>query len=125
MVLGFGTWAAFGAGKVLVGINAADTDFDTAEETGGAKTHTLVAGEMPVHTHTQNSHTHGAGANPLYVDANLGFTGTGKNPVVLDNTGSAVSSIAAATAVNQNAGSGGAHNNVQPYIVVYMFKRTA
>jgi len=38
-VLGFGTWEAFGQGRVLVGINATDADFDTVNETGGAKTH--------------------------------------------------------------------------------------
>lgn len=37
-VFGFGTWAAFGAGRVLVGVDSGDADFDTAEETGGAKT---------------------------------------------------------------------------------------
>lgn len=38
--LGFGTWTAFGAGRVMVGYNSGDTDFDTAEETGGTKTNT-------------------------------------------------------------------------------------
>jgi hypothetical protein len=52
-LLGFGTWAAFGAGRVLVGLDAGDVDFDTVEETGGAKTHTLTVDEMPSHTHTQ------------------------------------------------------------------------
>lgn len=36
--LGFGTWTAFGAGRVLVGLDAGDADFDTVEETGGSKT---------------------------------------------------------------------------------------
>ena len=40
--LGFGTWTAFGAGKTLIGYNSGDTDFDTAEETGGAKTNTAT-----------------------------------------------------------------------------------
>lgn len=38
VTLGFGTWSAFGAGRVLVGLDAGDTDFDTVEETGGSKT---------------------------------------------------------------------------------------
>jgi hypothetical protein len=36
--LGYGTWAAFGAGRVIVGYDSGDGDFDTAEKTGGAKT---------------------------------------------------------------------------------------
>ena len=53
-----GTWVAWGAGKVPVGVNAADSDFNAAEKTGGEKTHTLTAAEMPKHTHTGPSHTH-------------------------------------------------------------------
>ena len=38
VTLGYGTWAAFGTGRVLVGVDVGDTDFDTVEETGGSKT---------------------------------------------------------------------------------------
>lgn len=101
-VFGFGTWVAFGAGKVLVGLDAGQTEFDTVEETGGAKTHTLTEAEMPAHTHTYN--------NSLGTAPNgRGDTGNSLN------TGIATGST----------GGGTAHNNLQPYIVVYFFKRTA
>lgn len=57
-LLGYGTWSAIGAGKMLVGFDSGDADFDTLEETGGAKTVALTEGQMPSHTHVQNSHNH-------------------------------------------------------------------
>lgn len=62
-LLGFGTWEAFGEGRVWVGRDAMDTDFDTAEETGGSKTSAaLLAHTHSVtdagHNHTQDSHNH-------------------------------------------------------------------
>ena len=53
-LLGFGTWVSFGAGRVPVGIDSSDTDFDTAEETGGVKEVTLTAAQsgLPSHSHT-------------------------------------------------------------------------
>jgi len=98
-----GTWAAFGAGKVMVGLNAADADFDTAEETGGAKTHTLLTAEMPAHTHTI-----GEGAN-LY-------SGYAQFASVINKLNDRATS---------STGGGGAHNNLQPYIVKYVWQRTA
>jgi hypothetical protein len=62
-LLGFGTWAAFGAGRVLVGLDAADTDFDTAEKIGGAKTMAAV-GTVSQPTFTGSAlgtHQHGVG----------------------------------------------------------------
>ena len=99
-----GTWEAFGAGKVLVGLDANDTSFDTVEETGGAKTHTLTVGEIPSHTHTFTA----------MQDTNNSVNRSGGGDL-----GAPASSTTAAT------GGGAAHNNLQPYIVVYMFKRTA
>lgn len=104
--LGIGTWAAFGEGRVLVGLDSGDTAFDTPEETGGAKTHALSAAEMPAHTHTYTSPD--APVDELTVGAATAV-------VKARSTGTATGS----------AGSGDAHNNVQPYIVVYRWKRTA
>jgi len=105
-LLGFGTWAAFGAGRVIVGLNASDSDFDTAQETGGAKTHTLSTAEIPSHTHT--SSLRGNGEDELQ-----------SIPSASDNTDPSLTMTTNAT------GGGGAHNNLQPYIVAYMWRRTA
>jgi len=103
-LLGFGTWEAFGAGRVMVGLDAGQTEFDTLGETGGAKTHTLTQSELPSHNHsTAYSGTFKAG---LDADGGTFVTQAGSG-----TTGS--------------TGSGSAHNNLQPYIVVYMWKRTA
>ena len=47
-------------GKVSVGLNVDDTDFNTLGKTGGEKTHTLTIAELASHTHTftGNPHTH-------------------------------------------------------------------
>ena len=113
-LLGFGTWVAFGAGRVPVGIDSGQTEFDTAGETGGAKTHTLSTAELPSHFHLQG---YGADATPRN-----GVT-TGLSSVRIDNDGNNYNSTSAAH--TSSTGSGTAHNNLQPYIVVYMWKRTA
>ncbi len=110
-LLGFGTWVAFGTGRTMVGLDAAQTEFDTLEETGGAKTHTLTTSEIPAHTHTTDSNNSG-GNNNLH-HSNNSFVAVG------DGTSST------ATVTSNATGGGSAHNNLQPYIVVYMWKRTA
>lgn len=110
-LLGFGTWVAFGAGKVPVGIDSGDTDFDTAEETGGAKTHTLSEGELPSHTHSVQ----------MQAQVNRGSgSGSPNNNVARNDSGG----FSASPINTGTTGSGSAHNNLQPYIVVYMWKRT-
>ena len=107
-LLGVGTWAAFGAGRTLVGLDASQTEFDTVEETGGSKTHTLTEAEMPSHTHTYK-----------YSDQDqvelIGSTITDISEV--DEGGS--------TRTTNSTGGRSAHNNLQPYITVYFWKRTA
>lgn len=46
-----GTWVEWGPGRVPVGVDVNDEDFDTVEQTGGEKTHMLTEAEMPEHTH--------------------------------------------------------------------------
>jgi hypothetical protein len=122
-LLGFGTWEAFGAGRVMIGFNASDTLFDTLEETGGSKDAVVVS-----HTHTatttatDSGHTHsvpliqqvGTFGSQLHGAWNGGSTTT--------TTGTA--NITASTTV-ASTGSSGTNANLQPYITVRMWKRTA
>jgi len=123
-LLGFGTWTAFGAGKVIVGLDSADAIFDTLEETGGSKdsivvshTHTATSTVTdPGHTHTGNMSNNPAfGTKPTSTDAATATTYT---------TNSATTGITVSTS-NASTGSSGTNANVQPYIVVKMWKRTA
>jgi hypothetical protein len=186
-LLGVGTWTAFAAGRMLVGLNSGDTDFDTVEETGGAKTSTALLAHshgvtdpghnhtqdahthtqdshnhtQDAHTHTQNAHTHvqdahlhtismgttdGAAArSDAASSAQTTTTNTGSTTAVNQNATAvnqnATATNQAATATNQNAtatnqsnttgltvnseGSGASFSILNPYIVVYMWKRTA
>lgn len=105
-----GTWQVWGAGRVPVGVDAADTDFDTAEETGGEKTHTLTTAEMPSHTHP---------ANPQWV----GFADADTWLSVPSGSGFQTGTYERSGYTTQSTGGGGAHNNLQPYITCYMYKR--
>ena len=116
-LLGFGTWVSFGSGRVMVGLDSTDTDFDTAEETGGAKTHTLTTSEMPAHTHDSNIRVEDA--DNVLVDTSLKITVA--NGQILDEENNS----GTASTTTSSTGGGAAHNNLQPYIVVYMWKRTA
>lgn len=142
-LLGFGTWAVFGAGKVCVGIDSGDTDFDTLEETRGAKTVTLTAAQsgVPAHTHTQDAHGHTQNAHTHDFLPRSSTSGSVSSIVTgtLDTSStisganqphvqSAVAVNQTTVAVNQNntpANAAEAHSNIQPSIVVAMWKRTA
>lgn len=121
-LLGVGTWAAFGAGKVLVGLDASDTDFDTVEETGGSKTHTLTEAEMPAHNHKGNF--------MMESDSPSNDFASGTDTSVANPDGNALDHVGVGTVSKYNpitstTGSGNAHAIVQPYITVYFWKRTA
>jgi microcystin-dependent protein len=103
-LLGFGTWVKFGEGKVLVGQDGTDGDFNALGETGGSKTHTLTENEMPSHTH---------GYTDRYVNYEAGDVGSGDDKKTAETED-----------VTDPTGGDAAHNNVQPYITVKMWKRT-
>jgi cytoskeletal protein CcmA (bactofilin family) len=110
-----GTWESFGAGKVLVGLDVDDTDFDTGEETGGAKTNTV---DTTVTRDGWGSYQSYSGHLPEPTTDGRLVTGSGDT-----ESGENLESLALA-ATNQTFTSTAAPI-VQPYIVVYMFKRTA
>ncbi len=122
-LIGFGTWTAFGAGRVMVGFDSGNALFDTAEETGGSANATL-----PSHTHTATvtdpSHSHAIGRAHQ-------VTAVASGPTIADpqdqssavqNTQTATTGI---TVSNSTEGSSATNANYQPYITVYMWKRTA
>jgi len=122
-LLGFGTWTAFGAGRVMVGFNASNALFDTAEETGGSADAITVS-----HTHTATSTVTDPTHNHSYTQPSPGsyvqnINGTGQGAVA-GTTGSASTGISVATSIS-TTGSSGTNANYQPYITVYMWKRTA
>jgi len=124
-LLGFGTWTQAGRGRVLVGEGTSDQAF-TIGTTGGESNHALTTAELASHTHTVTDpgHTHGPGN--VFNTSNGAATGI-ENMLRLNNVSNQNMSIAsAATGItNQNTGSGTAHNNLQPYLTVYMWQRTA
>lgn len=106
-----GTWEEFAKGKTLIGVDTTQTEFNTVEKTGGEKTHKLIIDEMPIHTPKWNGYSAGilytgSGSGVTYAlfgsDAWRGSTSNGIQPVGGDK----------------------AHNNLQPYITCYMWKRT-
>jgi hypothetical protein len=123
-LLGFGTWTAFGAGRVPVGFDSGNALFDTAEETGGSAdaitvshTHTATVSETP-HSHTyddvgRTAFAFGSTSGPDF-NSTSGATST--------TTATASTGI---TVSNSTTGSSGTNANYQPYITVYMWKRTA
>jgi hypothetical protein len=109
-LLGVGTWVAYGEGRVPVG-KAGSGTFDTLGATGGAETHTLTLNEIPSHNHNNGSY-----------DRLLLQNG---QATIHETDGSAGEPNLASSGAIAAAGGGAAHNNLQPYIVVYMWKRTA
>ena len=108
-----GTWAEIGEGRVLVGRDTGQTEFNTIGKTGGAKTHQLTVGEMPAHRHNMQGDGYSEGQGPVTEDKFLVATGDHFHRQYTNTTDV------------QLAGGGLAHNNLQPYLTVRMWRRTA
>ena len=123
----FGTWEAYAEGRVLVGIDSTDSSFDTIGETGGIDSFTLSNSQMH---HNHQWHDNASGSNDHRIEltdknaSSNSFNSAGA-PVEFPNASSLSSNYY--TNINRTAvtGSRSAVNNLQPYIVTYIWKRTA
>ena len=142
-LLGFGTWAQMAQGTVLIGQSGTDADFDTPLETGGAKTITLAETNLPAHVHTVDppsttsggenaTHTHSSGiATAIRTDMGGGSYASGAYTFGVgswttgDNHRGHSHAVDIASFNSGSVGSGTAKSVMNPYTVVYFFKRTA
>lgn len=129
-LLGFGTWTSFGTGRVLVGVDADQTEFSDLGKTGGDKnlqSHTHVIDPPATNTTTNGDHAH-----QTHIDWNVAngsgeivtgaSTDTRGNNTTTNGAHAHTVDIAAFDSATAGTGSG---QNLQPYITVYMWRRTA
>lgn len=115
------TWVRFADGRTLVGVNTSDESFSTVEKTGGTKTVTLTESQMPIH------------AGHMYTNTGSAWGGNTARYLSSDKLTAYGSSARGWNVYNGNEaqpaacdrGGGGSHENLQPYITVYFWKRTA
>ena len=114
-----GTWETWGAGRVPVGVDPNDSDFNAPNKTGGAKTVSLTINQMPSHNHIPNDWS---------IVMNNNYTNTGDRIPTGSGGGASAYTNAYKNSdnyVTRSTGGGQAHNNLQPYSAIYMWLRTA
>lgn len=125
-LLGFGTWVAFGAGRVPVGFDSTNTLFDSAEETGGSADAIVVSHTHTGTTDTSGSHFHNIPHNYDSATAGDYISGNdGPNNIPTSASPTDYEGSHTHTFTTGSTGSSGTNANYQPYITVYMWKRTA
>jgi microcystin-dependent protein len=127
-LFGFGTWVAYGQGRMLI---SQDGTY-TAGSTGGSATTTLITANLPSHSHsatttsTDSGHTHGSAIGSGFI-SNGGPESLAGGPNLPFGRPSATASgnaIITSTTTIGNTGSGTAVTTISPYIAVYMWNRT-
>nr|DAK69464.1 MAG TPA: baseplate protein [Caudoviricetes sp.] len=135
-----GSWVSWGIGKVPVGIDVNQDEFNLVEKTGGEKNHKLTIEEMAKHTHIQDAHWHfitsrmwnnGLNAGSAFTIAQGRKNGSNFYNLTIDGVsnidpssdGTQVGALPT-RAINQNTGGDVPHNNLQPYITCYFWKKT-
>lgn len=109
-----GTWTLWGSGRTPVCVDTTQTEFNTAEKTGGEKEHSLNVNEMPSHNHEYSD-----SITPNNVSGTSAASSTG-NTYILTET-----YMHDRERTSEGTGGNQPHNNLQPYITCYMWKRTA
>jgi hypothetical protein len=133
-IFGFGTWVAYGAGRVLIGHSG--TGLYIAGNTGGSADAITVA-----HTHTGTTDSTSLTGSATYISETWNSSGTAtgifskvtgfegsSTPTNVDNSNSGQLNINATHThafTTGSTGSSGTNANLQPYVVVYMWNRTA
>ena len=120
--IGGTTWTAFGSGRVLVGQKSSDSNFNVVEEEGGASTVTLTSAQsgVPAHAHKfqiTGDSTPDSGTTGGIMVSGTGSTANGVTGTPSDTSGRQIGGNTASDAASS-------HTNLQPYVVVYMWKRT-
>ncbi len=117
-----GTWQPYGTGRTLVGFDTNQIEFNAIEKVGGEKVHALTIEELPSHTHILSivpgyTAVDPASSTEYYL---TGVTGSANGPVTTAVPDSLTESKLTGM---KYSGGGGTHNNLQPYITVFMWKR--
>lgn len=118
------TWESFGTGKTLVGVDTAQTEFNTVQKTGGEKAHTLVPNELPQRAMVQARNPTSAAKATSAVNASWTTVSAAASGTLVTSNYDAGANGFYVWGESQADAGGKSHNNLQPYITVYMWKRT-
>ena len=121
-----GTWEEYGKGRTLVGVDSNDSDFSTVEKLGGEKTHTLTIDEMPSHNHVERMFLDQSGYSSVKPAGYAYYIYSTQSSNVITWANAQISNMNYwRIGDTEDKGGSQAHNNLQPYITTYMWKRTA